>query len=267
MTAHQRKLSVMKFLLAEGAMDQEEVDKMLSSDVGAGVVVKAGFDLDKAVKVFQAGQNPQIYLEQNQVRGNAREVVGMSRNQLGEFDDSTRRTATEASIVDQSSRARSSRRMIKVRDAYVKVMRMVGRMVGKLWKVPQIVDVVGEDGMVEWVSFTGKALEGEFGMDIQFSANPPLSPAQRAQRALGLMGFFAQDPLVDQGALRRFLMDQMNAPVVEELYRARLGGQDAALQLPMQAMRGAAGRVQAGGGSGGGQVQRVRTGQAPAPGQ
>jgi hypothetical protein len=238
-TSKQRRISIMKFLYRRGAITQEQLDKLMSNTVGAGVEVEMGEDLDKIIKVFQPSQNPQVYNEADETRKNARETVGFSRNQFGEFDDSSRRTATEVNNVQQNSNLRMSRRQLQVRNAYIELFQKINPLLFNLWKAPRVAQVLDKNGVAQWMQFTGDHIRGLYKYDVGFSADSGETRQSRQQNAIQLYQMLLQDPAVDQVQARRFLARAFNDPRFSSIYKPGIleGDPNAAAQLQMLQMQ------------------------------
>jgi hypothetical protein len=240
----QRRTSVLKLLIQEGMIEESEKDKLLSSEVGAVVMVKpAGAGtLDQVVKIFNpVGVNQGLQADGEYVRRNARGMVGFSRNQQGEFENVGRRTATEANLVAQGSENRLSRRQVVIRDTYVAMMRRINEIIFRYWKVPRTIQVVGVDGVEKWMTFVGSAIRGNYDYDVQFTSTMQQTPESAAQQGLQMYAALLQDPMVDQVQLRSFLLRSFrNNPLFAKLFTPG-ALQNAGLRLPMQGMPGAGG--------------------------
>lgn len=261
----QRRLGALKFLYSKGAITEAELMKLLSTHIGVAAAVEGGFDIDKVIKTFQPTQNPQIYMEAEQVRRNSREIIGMSRNQAGEFESTGRRTATEAGIVDQASQMRANRRFLAVADMYTEVFEKVNRIITKFWKTPRLIDVIGENGLQTWVTYVGAQLKGEYSYSVGFSQDPPLSPMQRKQNALGIYQAMSQDPTVNPLELRKFLANAYDDVNFSRIFQPGVldGGNGAGVQLQVPGMSGGGGQGQANGGQGQGGGMPAMQGQMP----
>ena len=238
-TSKQRRASILKFLYRSGAFTEEALNRLMSKDVGAGIEVAAGMDLDSVVKPITP-QNVNLSLQQDSefVRRNARSAVGMSRNQMGEFEQSGRRTAYEAGLVQQGAELRMSRRQVVVRDVYIEAVRKMNEMVFQFWTSPRFAKILDERGVPMFVAFTGRNLRGEYSYDLTFTQEPNMTPAERAQQAIMLYQGLVQDPAVDQIKLRQFLINNMvNNNQFRQVFNPKFfqqGGQNANISLPMQ---------------------------------
>lgn len=228
-----RRLSVLKFFYAQNMISDEQLEGLLSPDAGAGIGVE-GDDVRNVVAPFAMPFNENIRAEEEFTRRDSREVVGFSRNQVGEFEQRGRRTASEVLAVQRGSDIRLSRRSDKVADFYVDTIRKVNEIIFRYWRIPRTVMITGEDGLPAWMQFTGSSIRGRYNYSLGFSSEPELGLTERRQQALQLYSIMAQDPMVNQEALRRYLSDAFNDPEFSQIWTQP----DAALQLPVQAVQG-----------------------------
>jgi hypothetical protein len=252
----QRRISLMKFLYHRRAIDEEELEKAMSPDTGPGVAVNDDIPLAEAIQVLQPGGNFMLYQEAEQTRRNARETVGFSRNQFGEYEATGRRTATEATVVDRASGLRMTRRQMVVANAYTESFEKINRIIAEQWKGPRIAEIVGPDGAPTWVQYTGALFEGDYEYSIGFSSEAGETLGGRKQLAAQLYATLSQDPTVDPLQLRRYLSDAFADPSFSSIFKPGVltpgGVQGANVQLPMSGMQGGEGGVQAPPGAGAG---------------
>lgn len=220
----QRRLSVLKLLYDEGTIDETELLKMTSPDIGAAVKINSGHDIDKAVKPFQIAPNQFLIQEEELLRANAREQIGFSRNQVGEFS-SGRKSATEANNVQRSSQLRMSRRGIQARNLYIDVIRKANGLIFKHWNFPRYIEVLGQKKGREWQKFKGSDLKGKY----EYTVDLVDASSEQALKfeAIQIYGMFIQDPSVDPGELIKWLTGSVNDPAFERIF-------DAAIRRQMQ---------------------------------
>jgi hypothetical protein len=209
----QRRISVLKYIAAQGFMDEEEVEKLISGDVGAVAFAKVADGLKDKFVTMPVGQLYDFLMQSDGVRRNARSIIGMSRNQAGEFDQSSRRTKGEAMLVAQGAYRRESPRVMMIRDLYIEAMSKVNKLAFSYWTVPRPI-MVGR----EWVRFTGDEIKGDYLYDLTLAAKRDLSRAQRKVEALmmlGQLGPLLQD--LDQERIFEYLNAAANDPSFEKL--------------------------------------------------
>jgi len=236
----QRRISVAKLLASVDAMDAAEIDKLTSADVGAVVMVKSGFNPKDAVTTFQNPPNVFLANDADFVRRNARESVGLSRNQMGEFEQRGRRTAFEVAKVDEYSARRMGRRQVTMKRVYEEIFRKLNQIVFEFWKTYRVVEVVGPAGK-EWVKFTGDQIKGEYAYDVTFSEEPPIAQASPRSDALQLYTALSQDPTVDQVALRDFVTKAFSDPSITRIFEG--GGPNAGVGLQVPKMPAGGGKI------------------------
>jgi hypothetical protein len=137
----QRRINVAKFIMTGDAMEDNEIDKLTSGDVAA--VAKAKKHIKDPSKIFwpmPTGSNQELLAEAEYSRRNSRSVMGFSRNQAGEFDASSRRTAYEASKVFDGTQTRMQKKEDVTKDMYTETIQKVIDLVIAFWKTPRTVE-------------------------------------------------------------------------------------------------------------------------------
>lgn len=236
----QRRLSTVKFLYDEGVIDEEELAKMLSPDVGAAGKINSGHDITRAIYRIDNTPDQTLALEENLLRANAREQIGFSRNQLGEYTPG-RKTATEASVVERASQLRMSRRGLLMKRLYEDLFRTINGIVFSFWTLPRYVSVLGQERAEEWVSVSGQSLKGRYTYEVEFTEEGQMQA--RKLEALQLYAALSRDPSVNPQELREFLISQLGDPALERVFSApiqpqmpvvptQVGGVGALSELP-----------------------------------
>ena len=204
----QRRSGVAKMIAQGDAFEQAEIDKLTSADVGVVVTTKPGVSLAQAITTLQPFNNSLLYQDAEFTRRASREMVGFSSNQFGEFDRSSRRSATEARIVADASNLRMDRRQTAVRDVYIKAMHRIGALIEQYWTLPQVIPYVGPDGAEKWATFTGPDLAGKYKCSLSFTSEPPPSPSQKKNQAVAKAQTLLQMG-ADPAAVGRYLVEQI----------------------------------------------------------
>lgn len=222
-------------------MDEIEISKLMSTNVGAVAKFKRGFNPDTALRPISAPPNYDFANQAEQTRSNARENVGLSRNQTGEYEGGGRRTATEANIVQNASDNRISRREQVLRDAYIKCFKKINPIITNYWHTPRVMEIVGQGGVATWVSFVGQHLRGDYEYSVGFSANDTQdSLASRKQQAMQTLEAVGQSQIlqqiIDPIAMAKYLANSVNDPEFSSIFRDGVlsGVPSAPLSLPMQ---------------------------------
>lgn len=229
-----RRANVLKLLVKKGVLDIDQLNNITSSKVAAYVEVNG--DPSSAISYLQAPPNVQNYQEAQAIRTNSREMIGLSRNEMGEFEPGGRRTAYEVSRVAQGSDTRQNRRQGIIGDTYTELFCKINAICGKFWTTPRLVQVMGPDNQEMWKAVTGNDLQGEFALRVEFSNEGPRNRQTQKQEALQLIPFFLQDPVADPAEVRKYIMRSLNDPNINRIYSKAQqgGGLNSPLQLPVQ---------------------------------
>jgi len=227
--AKQRRINILKYLVQKNVMKDTELTKALSANVGIAIEVEEGHNLDSVMKPIPQGTNTSLYQDAMFVSRNARSAVGMSQNQLGEFDSSSRRTATEAMSVQNSSDRRMGFRQAAVSKMWQDTIRFVNQVIFTFWKTPRIVQVDRN----KWPKFTGEEIRAEYSYEVNFGLKSIQDPETRQAEAMQQYILLRDDPTVNQAELRRYLSRIFNDVEFGRLFMSEGDAQNAALSLPM----------------------------------
>ena len=239
----QRRIATLKFLYNENAISEEELQKITSTQVATVAKITGNVDISKSIMKLENAPNLALHNEEELLRANAREQIGFSRNQVGEFTGG-RKTATEVNKVDQASKRRLSRRGVAMQRLYQGIIRHVNALIFENWTLPRYIEVLGPQQTQKWVAANGSQLKAKYNYSVKF-VDESEAQAEKIE-ALQLYSMLSQDPTVDALALKVFLVSQFNDPAFGRIF-------DASIQSAMQqrALREPGGRgVQQGGGGG-----------------
>lgn len=200
-----KRAAVLKFLVDQGAMDDTEIAKLTEGKI---IVAKTKLPPNAAIKELNPNMSRDIFNVSDVIRTDISEILGFSRNQAGEFDVS-RRTATEASIVQRALEIRSDERRDQVADLIAAAFqRKINPMIFDQWTEQRSIEVSGKGG---WVKFNGRQIRGDYSVSIVADSVVPLTQAQRQQTALTALQQFKDDPRIDQNRLYEWALGQFQA--------------------------------------------------------
>lgn len=235
--AKQRRINSLKFLVREGAITPAELEKALSTDVGIGAFMRQNSDLQRDLTIMPTGTNAELWQEAEVARRDSRETVGLSRNQLGEYDASSRRTASEATFVQQGASQRLNARQANVARLYTDVFRKLNQVIFTFWKTPRIVKVSSD----KWPSFTGDDIKAEYSYQTSFGFAKSTDTTARRQEAFQLYTVMSADPYVDQAELRRYLSRVFHDVEFDRLFTEE--SLNAGVRMQMSAMQQGGGAI------------------------
>lgn len=215
-----RRMSIVKLLYQQGKISDTEVAKMVSEDVLPAIAVNG--PLGDAVEPLQAASIPQDLLVAADLgMQDARETVGFSRNQFGEYHaGSSDKTATEAQIVNQAAEIRVEERRDMAADMLVEVVRGMHQIIFNHWDTEQVIEVSGPSGVPFWIQFTGSMLaNGRYEVKIDPDTSVPETKEVRQAKAFKAYQMFFQDPMVDPIKLRHYVFRNMNDPAFDDMLK------------------------------------------------
>ena len=165
-----RRVDIAKFLYKDGAIDQEELEKLTGERVMAGVKINTdATDIKNAVITFSAnvsGILQDLAASGEIVRGDVREMVGFSRIAQGEFQGKTHISAEETKRVFQSLNIRLDERRDMIADMLEQVVRRFNQMIFTYWNQERVTQIVGPDGAQWWLKYTGSQIADEYNISI-----------------------------------------------------------------------------------------------------
>ncbi len=208
MQALHERLAAVRMLAREGNIDHDEIAKLTDMDSDPVPVVFVKGSLGDSVMPFSI-HTPQDYsLYVRELRQDIREQIGFSRNQMGEFDMSSRRTATEAAIVEQAAGIRVDERRDAVADLFEAVIRKINQMIFSFWDSERAANIVGPDGRTYWVSFTGDQITGEYNYKVDPESSLPVTNETKKREIMEVFSALSPIQGVNIEGLIRMLLSQ-----------------------------------------------------------
>jgi len=212
-----RRLSNVKALIKEGAMDDTEIARMTSSDPLAVAKVSASVEnIRDAITFFQPPSDSGLSVENERVRRDAAETVGFNPNMQGQFQGKTHISAAETNNVAMNANKRESKHGQSISLMYTDLFKKINPLVARYWKAPRIIEITGEEGAQNFVSITGQDLKGSFDYNVRLT-----SWAEREQlilRNLNIMTQMSQMPGINLQGLNSLMMAEINDPRWNQIF-------------------------------------------------
>lgn len=200
---YHRRVALIKFLFEKGMIEPDEIDKMLSENVGPGVEVKG--DPHKTVAILQPHIPQDLVQWTDVIRSDVRELLGHSRQSMGEAPPG-RRTKFEMQGVFAGKEIRMDERRDIVGDALSKLMRKINQIVFTKWDQEKVAQVVGYDGAKYWVAYNAKAIKGEYSLKVDIESMTPQTKAVKKQEILQIIQALAKNPRANINYLMKMLL-------------------------------------------------------------
>jgi len=200
-----RKAAVLKLLVQKGAIDSNEIENLMSPEVKS--IVEC--DDITGVKDLQVHIPADLWRESEVIRADAREELGFSRVELGEFEQKTARTATEVAAVARAHQIRYDERRDILADALVEVVEKINHIIFALWQEERVEKITGPFGIPVWVRFTGRQLAGEYLVEVEPDTGVPETKEVKLWKAMEAYKALRQEPLVRADALVEALLREL----------------------------------------------------------
>jgi hypothetical protein len=206
-----KRSAILKFLYDKNLIDRGEITKMMNGEVCA---VGVNGDPRQLILPLAANMSSDLFKVSEVIRDDVREVLGFSRNQAGDFDVS-RRTATEAHIVQQALQLRSDERRDQVADLLERLFRgKIHPIIFDQWTERRIIEVTSLGG---WTPYSGPEIRGDYTLSVIPDSVVPLTRMQRQKVATNTFQMFRGDPRIDQQRLYSWAISQFDDIMPQDL--------------------------------------------------
>lgn len=202
-----RQILLLKFLARKGAIDQTEIDKFLSGEVGPFVFLNENVDsIGLAIQEFKPSMPTELYNEAQTILQDIREELGFGTNQGAQLAPGTPPTATETKVVEQAFNLRVDERRDIVADVLVNIVRKWNQYIFRFWSEERVIRIVTPQGQPAWIKYTGEELTGDYFLHIDPDTGVPMTQMLKYQMAKEMFATFNGDQLMDQILLRKMLV-------------------------------------------------------------
>jgi len=163
---------------------------------------------DLIAPVPQTPLPPEIYNHSDIIENDMGDVSGVSEYQRGQVPE-TRRTATEAAMIGDSTNARAADKLAMIEIGIGRIARKVLACNAQFLTQEQVARVVGPDGAIIWVPYDRDDVTGEYDFEVEAGSTQPRNETVRRQEAVQLAqaaGEFVQMGIIDPRPLARHLL-------------------------------------------------------------
>ena len=189
-----------------------EAKAALQSDADNRVVwIQGDEQLSEIIQPLQQlTLDPNMYNYSEQIEQDIETVSGVSDYQRGALSE-TRRTATEASIIQDASNARAADKLSQI-EIFIREIADRVLAVAQLYLTgDQVARIVGPDGAAVWVPFDRTQIEGEYDFEVEAGSTQPKNEQFKRQQGMQLLTalqpFLPTGVINIQGLLTRVLRD------------------------------------------------------------
>lgn len=195
MMMNARKRYARKYLYYERAFGPEG-RAALESDVDNTMVPVTDDNRPLQETVMPMPQTPlapEVYQYSEQITSDVDRITGISEYQRGAISE-IRRTATEASMIQDAANARASEKLSIVERGIAMIARCVIALNQQYMTGEQVARVVGPSAKQFWFNYKREDLTGEYDFTVEAGSTQPMNETVRRQQAIAMMN--AMEPFL-----------------------------------------------------------------------
>ena len=217
------------YLYDKRAFDATAVGLLNSQRDNRMIPVNEGIPLPEAmIPMPQTPMDASIYQQSDIIVGDINTISGVNEYQRGGGDQNIRRTATEASMIQDASNARAADKLATIEDYIAQVAKRLLMLSQQFMGEAQVARIVGNNGAPLWFEFEKAWIEGEYDFDVEGGSTQPKNEELRRQQAMDMMQVMG--PLLPSGMI--------NVPEVLKFVLAGFGIKNPSKFLAAQAPPG-----------------------------
>jgi hypothetical protein len=210
MMNHRKRFS-RKWLYKESAFDAEGRNALESDEDNIMVPVISEEPLGNVLSPMPAVISPpEFYNQSALITGDIDRISGVTEYMRGGMPE-IRRTATEASIMQDAVNARSSEKLSIVERTIADCARRLVMLAQQYMTGEQVVRIISDTDVPAWLNFDADYVKGEFDFEVEAGSTAPMNESFRRQMALQVvdaMAPFAQTGIIDMPKLAAFVLQQ-----------------------------------------------------------
>lgn len=194
-----RKRYKRKHLYRRSAFDKQGLAELESEVENALVPVESNDPLnDVVVPLPQNVVDAQMYDHYGSVKEDIQEISGITEFQRGSTPE-VRRTATEASIIQDNINARASDKLARIELTLADVGEQVMKLIQQFMTGKKVARVIGSEAQPVWIEYDKEYIRGDFDFEVEAGSTQPQNESFRRQSAMQIVE--AMLPFVDYGVV------------------------------------------------------------------
>jgi hypothetical protein len=201
-----RKQDIPKLMFRK-SLSNASVEALQSDNRGEMVGVDDDTPFGELVAPVPYGpSNPLLYQHSETIEADVDRISGVNEYMRGGVPE-TRRTATEASIIQDAANARAADKLDQVENTIAEVAERVIALAQQYLTGQQVARFTGGGNQHVWVPFTRRDIEGEFDFEVEAGSTQPMNESFRRQQAVQLlqaMQPFLESQLINVPALLEY---------------------------------------------------------------
>jgi hypothetical protein len=192
-----RQLDIPKYMIRKDALGVDGLDALTNTTTNGLVPVLDDTPFNDVIApVPNNGANAQFYANHSEIiESDIDRVTGVNEYMRGALPE-VRRTATEASIIQDAANARAADKLARIEHFIAEVSERLVQLAQQFMTAPQVARISNEQGTEVWVPYNREDIEGQFDFEVEAGSTQPQNETFRRQQAVALMNTMA--PFVGQ---------------------------------------------------------------------
>lgn len=172
---------------------------LMSSDDNALIPVDSDVPFGEVIApMATTSLPPEFYNQTAMILDDMDRTTAVTEYQRGSVSE-VRRTATEASMIQDMSNARSADKLATIERAIGEVAQRCVQLAQEFLTTEQVAKIIGPDGSTEWVPYDRETVQGEYDFVVEAGSTQPTNESFRRQSALQLLDAMA--PFIASGVV------------------------------------------------------------------
>lgn len=180
------------YLVREESLGEDGMAALQSGDDNAIISVTGDtHDFGEVIApIATTSLPPEFYNQTAMILDDMRLVSGVTEYQNGQVPE-IRRTATEASMIQDGANARSAAKLAIIERGIGEVAERVVQLAQQFLSTDQVARIVGPNDSPMWINYTREDLRGEYDFSVEAGSTMPQNESSRRQSAMQLMDAMA----------------------------------------------------------------------------
>lgn len=179
------------YMVREEDIGVDGMESMRSSEDNAIISVTGDRPFsDLIAPISTTALPPEFYNQTGMILDDVNMVSGITEYQRGGVTE-IRRTATEASMIQDASNARAADKLAIIEKAIGNVAQRLIMLSQQFLTTERVAKIVGEDGAITWVPYTKEDIQGEYDFTVEAGSTQPQNETARRQAAMQMMDAMA----------------------------------------------------------------------------
>lgn len=175
------------YMVRSSRVGDDGINAILSGDDNAIIEIDDDTPFSELIAPLQTTPlTPEFYNQSSMIIDDINFTSGVTEYQRGNLSE-IRRTATEASMIQDAANARAADKLATVERAIGEVAERVVALAQENLTTDQVAKIVDDDGATQWEPFDRESILGQYDFTVEAGSTQPQNETFRRQSAMQLM--------------------------------------------------------------------------------